>query len=752
MKLTVTLSPLVRRSSPYPLSGRSTRIVPAKVFSTMDFKYPVPRRDGTVIDEYHGNKIADPYRWLEDPDAEETKKFVDEQNAVTQPYLHSFAAREDIKSRLTQLWNYPKYSCPTRHGDNYFFFKNTGLQNQSVLYIQDSLDGDPRVFLDPNELSEDGTVALSRTRFSEDGKTMCYGISKSGSDWITIHFRDVATGRDYPEVLEKVKFSPMTWTHDNKGVFYARYPEQQGKTDGSETVSNEYQKLYYHRINTPQSEDVLVVEFPNEPKWRIGAEVSDCGNYLLITPQKDCRDNLLYFTDIGSLEDGPRGPLTLHQIVEKFEADYEYVTNVGPECIFRTNKDAPNYRLVSINVENPTMDQWRTLVEEDSKDVLDWATNVHGDKLVVCYIHDVKSVLQLRDLSNGKLIIQLPLDVGTVTGFSGKKKYSEMFYQFASFLTPGVIFRCDLTKPTIQPEVYREIEVKNFDASLYETEQVFYASKDGTKIPMFIVHKKGLKKDGTNPCLLYGYGGFNVSLQPTFSATRLVFIQHFGGVFAIPNIRGGGEYGESWHNSGRLFNKQNGFDDFQAAAEFLIQNGYTSSEKLAIQGGSNGGLLVAACINQRPQLFGAAIAQVGVLDMLRFHKFTIGYAWVSDYGSSDDPEHFKNLLRISPLHNIKIPDGDSACHPLERKGSKQYPATLLLTADHDDRVVPLHSLKFIAELHHTVGNHPAQTNPLLIRVETKAGHGGGKPTAKQIEESTDILSFIGHSLNIQCIF
>ncbi|KAF4529385.1 hypothetical protein B566_EDAN003476 [Ephemera danica] len=673
-----------------------------KCFASMPFEYPVATRDASIIEDYHGTKVADPYRWLEDPDAPETQKFVEQQNAVTRPYLESYSAREDINKRLTQLWNYPKYSCPYRHGDRYFFYKNSGLQNQSVLYVQDSLDGEARVFLDPNELSEDGTVALSRTRFSEDGSTMAYGLSRSGSDWITIHFKDVVSGKEYPEVLEKVKFSPMTWTHDNKGIFYGvRYPDQQGKTDGSETVSNQHQKLYYHRLNTPQVEDVLVVEFPDEPL-----------------------DNLLFFADLRQLTDGPQGPLELTQIVDKFEADYEYVTNEGSECIFRTNKDAPNYRLVSINLTNPGRDQWKTLVEEHHRDVLDWASAVHGDKLAVCYIHDVKSVLQLRELSTGKFVTEFPLDVGTVTGYSGKKKHSEIFYQFTSFLTPGILYRCDLTQAKLTPEVFREIKLQDFDASQYETEQVFYSSKDGTKVPMFIVHKKGFVKDGSSPCLLYGYGGFNVSIQPTFSVTRLVFIQHFGGVLAIPNIRGGGEYGEAWHNAGRLLNKQNVFDDFQAAAEFLITGGYTQSERLAIQGGSNGGLLVAACINQQPQLFGAAIAQVGVLDMLRFHKFTIGYAWVSDYGSSDSLEHFQNLFRLSPLHNVGIPT-ESSQSEVGRKGAPQYPATLLLTADHDDRVVPLHSLKFIAQLQHTLREYP-----------------------KQIEESTDILSFIARSLDL----
>ncbi|XP_065335570.1 prolyl endopeptidase-like [Cloeon dipterum] len=710
----------------------------------MAFKYPVARRNESVVDDFHGTKILDPYRWLEDPDSPECKKFVEKQNAITQPYLENFYYREEIKNRLTQLMNFPRYSCPSRHGDRYYFYKNSGFQNQGVLYVQDDLHDEASVFFDPNELSEDGTVALNRTKFSEDGKTMCYCLSKSGSDWITIHFRDTETGWDYPEVLEKVKSSPLAWSHDNKGIFYAMYPEQQGKADGSETDSTLNQKLCYHRLNTPQSEDVLVAEFPDEPRFRIGACVSHCGNFLIVLPAKECKDNLVFFAEIGSLPDGPQGLLPLTQIVHKLDSDYWYVTNVGSKFIFWTNKDAPNYRLVSIDLENPSMDQWRTLVAEHPKDVLDWAVLSNKDKLVVHYIHDVTSVLQIRDLATGNLIKKLSLDLGKVSSVSENRKYPELFFSFSSFLTPGEFYMCDMSKPVIRPELYRKTKLKDFNASSYMKEQVFFSSKDGTKVPMFIVRKKGLKKDGSSPCLMYGYGGFNVSLLPCFSVMRLVFLQHFDGVIVYANIRGGGEYGESWHNAGRLLNKQNGLDDFQAAAEYLIWEGYTSSPRLTIQGRTNGGLLVAACINQRPELFGAAIAEVGVLDLLRFHKFTMGHAWVSDYGSPDDPYHFPNLLAISPLHNIKVPPKEVV--------PRQYPATLLLTANHDDRVVPLHSLKFIAQLQHTLRNHPAQTNPLLIRVDTKAGHGGGKSIAKRIAEHTDILSFIGRSLNIQCVF
>ncbi|XP_049873327.1 prolyl endopeptidase isoform X2 [Pectinophora gossypiella] len=703
------------------------------------FAYPEARRDESVVDNYHGIEIKDPYRWLEDPDSSETKSFIEAENNITRPYLNACPVKKEVHDRLTELWNYPKYSCPFRRGNRYFFFKNTGLQNQNVLYVQDSLDGEPRVFLDPNTLSEDGTIALAGSRFTEDGATFAYGLSASGSDWSTIHLKDVATGQDYPEVLEKVKFASMSWTKDNKGLFYSRYPEQTGKTDGSETEVNRDQKLCFHRLDTPQSEDVIVVEFPEEPLWRIGAEVTDCGKYLIVCPVKDCRDNLLFFADLSKQPD-IAGKLPLTQIVHKFEADYEYVTNDGSVCIFRTNKDAPNYRLILIDLANPAEENWKTLIPEHEKDVLDWASAVDKDKLVIHYVRDVKSVLQLHSAKTGDLIQTFPLDVGSVVGFSGKREHTEIFYHFMSFLSPGIIYHVDFKKQPYAPTVFREVKVKGFDASQYEAKQIFYSSKDGTKVPMFIVSKKNLPQDGNNPTLIYGYGGFNINLQPSFSVTRLVFMQHFNGIVAIPNIRGGGEYGERWHNAGRLLNKQNVFDDFQAAAEYLIHEKYTQPSLITIQGGSNGGLLVAACINQRPDLYGAAIVQVGVLDMLRFQKFTIGHAWVSDYGSSDNKTQFDNLLKYSPLHNIHAPDDKRP----------QYPATLVLTADHDDRVVPLHSLKFIAAIQHAVRGSP-QCRPLLARIDTKAGHGGGKPTAKIIDEHTDILCFMTQALGLKFV-
>jgi len=707
------------------------------------FVYPTPRRDETIIDEHFGTKVPDPYRWMEDPEAEETKTFVKEQNEVSLPFIQACPDRERITKDLTKLKDYPKFSIPSKHGDKYFINMNSGLQNQSVMYKQESIDSEPVEFLDPNKLSTDGTVALVRKRFSHDGSLLAYGLSTSGSDWFTINIKEVSTGIDLPERLEKAKFSSIEWTKDGKGFFYGCYPdtEDDGTGTGSSSLGN--QKVFYHRINTDQSVDVKCVEFNDHPKWMLGAEVSDCGQYVLVTTHQECRDNLLYFTKLKSSAD-ITGLFDLKQVVYKFEHDYEYITNTGSKFLFRTNRNSPNYQLVLIDFDyTPTADNidkqepWpmTTLIPECEDSVLEWSACVHQDKLILCYLKDVKSELYIHDLATGERLHQIPLDIGSVTSVFADKRYSEFFFMFNSTIIPSISYRVDMTKSPPGVQVLRETEIPGFDRSHYNVEQVFYNSKDGTRVPMFIASRKDCKRDGSEPCLLYGYGGFNISINPSFADGQLFFVQHYG-YYAIANIRGGGEYGEKWHNAGRLLNKQNCFDDFVAAAEFLVDNKYTSRDKLAIKGGSNGGLLVGACLNQRPDLFGAGIAAVGVMDMLRFHKFTVGYAWCSDFGNPDKKEDFENCMKYSPLHTIP-----------QLKGSEQYPATLLTTADHDDRVVPSHSLKFIAELQHNLGTHEGQKNPLLIRVETKAGHGFGKPTSKVIEESTDVLSFLTQALH-----
>ncbi|XP_070534637.1 prolyl endopeptidase-like isoform X2 [Ptychodera flava] len=678
--------------------------------------------------------------WCEDPDADETKAFVDAQNEISMPYLQKCRVRDQFHDRLKEMWDFPKYGCPFKRGPRYFYFYNTGLQNQSVLYVQDSLEGEARVFLDPNKFSDDGTVALRGYSYTEDGEYLAYGLSSSGSDWVTIKFMKVEGAEQLPDVLERVKFSCMSWTHDGKGLFYNTYPEQDGKSDGTETTANLHQKLYYHRLGTKQSEDILCAEFPENPKWMSGAELSDDGRYIVLSVSEGCDPvNRLYYCDMETLTNGIDGLLSWVKLVDNFDAEYEYITNEGTLFTFKTNLKSPKYKLINIDISKPEMENWSDLIPESEQDVLEWAACVNKDKLVLCYLNDVKSRLYLHDLKSGSRLTSFPLDVGTVTGYSGKKKDTEIFYQFTSFLTPGVIYRCDLTAEELAPAVFRQIDVKGFDPNQFQTIQVFFKSKDGTKIPMFIVHRKGIELNSSHPVLLYGYGGFNISITPGFSVSRIVFMQYLGGILAIPNIRGGGEYGETWHRGATSGNKQNCFDDFQSAAEWLIDNKYTKAERITINGGSNGGLLVAACANQRPDLFGCVINQVGVMDMLKFHKFTIGHAWTTDYGCSDKKEDFEWLIKYSPLHNIKIPEGDGV----------QYPAMLLLTADHDDRVVPLHSLKYIAELQHVMRNETKQTNPLMIRIDTKAGHGAGKPTAKLIEEYSDIYAFIAENLALQ---
>ena len=682
--------------------------------------YPLARK-GDVVDDYHGTKVADPYRWLEDVDAPETRSWVEAENRVTFAYLEQIPERERIRRRLTELWDYPKYGAPFKKGGRYFFFKNSGLQNQSVLYTQSSLTAEPEVLLDPNTLSADGTVALSILAFAEDGKTLVYGTSGSGSDWQEFHVRDVATRQDRSDHLKWIKFSSAAWTHDGAGFFYSRYPEPATGVDPLLEV-NHNQKVYYHKLGTAQSADRLVYERPDHPDWGFGVEVSADGRYAVYSVWLGTdRRNRIYYQDLGDARH-PRLDAPVVRLLDAFDAAYGFVGNTGPVFYFQTDNGAPRSRIVAVDVRRPAPAEWKEVVPQ-APDVIEGSQIVHNT-FVVRYLHDAYSQLRLFTL-DGKAVgdVGLPT-LGSIVQVSGEPRDTEMFYAFTSFLYPTTILRHDFT--TGKSTVFKAPEIA-FDPSKYETVQVFYHSKDGTRVPLFLTYKKGLKQDGSNPTYLYGYGGFNVNMTPGFSIGVLSWLE-MGGVYAQAVLRGGSEYGEEWHQAGMLDRKQNVFDDFISAAEYLIAERYTSPPKLAIGGGSNGGLLIGAVLNQRPELFGAALPAVGVMDMLRFHKFTIGWAWKSDYGSSETKDGFETLIKYSPLQNLK-------------PGTK-YPATLITTGDHDDRVVPAHSFKFAAALQKAQAG-PA---PVLIRIETKAGHGAGKPTSKQIAERADVLAFTLHAL------
>ncbi len=673
------------------------------------------------VDDYHGTRVADPYRWLEDPDSEETRAWIAAQNELTFGYLGEIAAREPIQQRVKQLWNYEKFGIPFKEGNRYFYFKNDGLQNQSVLYTLTDLDAEPRVLIDPNTFSEDGTVALSGLAISEDGERLAYGISTAGSDWKEWNVRQVETGEDFSDHLKWVKFSGASWTRDGGGFFYSRYNEPNEATKLEDV--NYYQKLYYHELGTPQSEDVLVYHRPDQKEWMFDGEVTEDGRYLIISVSQgtDPR-NLIFYKDLSD----PNAEVV--ELIREFEANYSFIDNEGERFWFRTDLKAPRGRLITIDIANPAKNNWQEVIAQTDETLE--SVGLLNNQFVADYLQNARSAIKIFNL-DGTFVREVALPgIGSAGGFNGKREDTETFYAFTSFTTPTTIYRYDMVSG--ESTVFRQPTV-DFVPSHYETRQVFYDSTDGTSVPMFITYKKGLELTGDNPTYLYGYGGFNVSLTPSFSSSNLVWME-MGGVFAVPNLRGGGEYGEEWHQAGIKQNKQNVFNDFIAAAEWLIANGYTSREKLAIAGGSNGGLLVGACMTQRPDLFAAALPAVGVMDMLRFHKFTIGWAWCSDYGSPDDPEEFKALYAYSPLHNLQP--------------GTAYPATLITTADHDDRVVPAHSFKFAAALQ---AAHAGE-KPVLIRIETKAGHGAGKPTSKQIEEIADKWAFVVRVLDIEVPF
>ena len=684
-------------------------------------QYPSAHKSA-VVDDYHGTPVPDPYRWLEDPDAPDTRAWIEAENRITESYLAQIPQRDAIRRRLTQLWNYPKYGAPFHKAGRYFFFKNDGLQNQSVLYKQASLVADAEVLLDPNVLSQDGTVALSTLALSEDGRLLAYGTSASGSDWEEFHVRDIATARDRADHLRWIKFSGAAWTHDGRGFFYSRYPET---ADKALTSVNRFQKVYYHRLGTAQAQDVLVYERPDQPDWGFGAAVTDDGRYVVMNVWLGTdRRNRVHYLDLRSAT-RPRVTGAVTRLLDDFDAGYGFIGNDGPVFYFLTDLDAPKKRVIAIDTRQPERARWREIIPQ-GEDVLEGVQIIH-DVFVAHYMHDAHSRLRLFAL-DGRFLKDVALPtLGAVASISGERKDDAMFYAFTSFLYPTTIFRYDFTQGT--SSVFKAPAI-DFDPSGYETKQVFYTSKDGTRVPMFVTHKKGIKLDGSNPTYLYGYGGFNISLTPSFSVSVLAWLE-LGGVYAMPNLRGGGEYGEEWHQAGMHEKKQNVFDDFLAAAEYLIAQGYTTPAKLAVGGGSNGGLLVGAAITQRPELFGAALPAVGVMDMLRFHKFTIGWAWVTEYGSADSAAQFPYLYKYSPLHNLKA--------------GTRYPATLITTADHDDRVVPGHSFKFAAALQAAQAG-PA---PVLIEIETKAGHGAGKPTSKVIEEQADRWAFLVKNLAVE---
>lgn len=695
--------------------GASDRVRALEDGPPQQLTYPAARRSDHV-DDYHGTEVPDPYRWLEEPRSEETLAWINAQVELATNYLGSLPEREAIENRLTELWNFERFGIPSEKGGRYFYTRNNGLQNQDVLFTADSLNAEPRLLLDPNKLSDDGTVSLADIEVSDNGQLMAYATSTGGSDWRDIMVRNVETGEDLDDHVQWAKFTELAWTPDDEGFFYSRY---EAPTEGAELEDvNYFQKLYYHKIGTPQSDDKLVYERPDQKTWLFQAEVSDDGNYLIISvPIGTERENGVFYKDLSSAGS------EVVELLKDFDAEYSFLGNDGATFYFRTDLDAPMGRIIAIDTRAPARANWREVVAESRSSLQ--AASIIGHKFVVSYLTDAKTEVRLFDMEGSAAgQIELP-GIGAAAGLRGSPEDTETFYSFTSYVDPGTIYRYDFN--TGQSTVFKKPEVK-YDADDFVTEQVFYESKDGTKVPMFLSYKKGLSLNGENPTLLYGYGGFNISITPRYSVQHIVWMER-GGVYAVANLRGGGEYGKEWHDAGRLDNKQNVFDDFIAAGEWLIDQNYTCKEKLAINGGSNGGLLVGACITQRPDLFGAAIPAVGVMDMLRFQKFTIGWAWVSDYGSSDDADQFKTLFAYSPYHNIK--EGVA------------YPPTMITTADHDDRVVPAHSYKFAAQMQHAQSGR----NPILIRIETSAGHGAGTPISKRIEQATDTIAFLNYHLN-----
>ena len=678
--------------------------------------YPETRKVEQV-DDYHGTRIADPYRWLEDPDSENTEAWVESQNEVTQAFFETIQSRESIRERLGELWNYAKFGLPEKRAGRYFYEANDGLQNQASLYVSEGLDAKGRLLLDPNELAEDGTVDLASWEVSPNGKLVALAFASAGSDWREWRVLEVDSGEMLEDHVLWSKFSGASWAEDSTGFYYSRYAEPgEGETF---TAANYFHKVYYHQVGTTQAADRLIYERSDEKEWGFDAQVTDDGRYLAMTVWKGTlSQNQFFYLDL----EGSRGVV---ELLTGFEAEYLFVGSEGSQFYFLTDHQAPMRRLIAIDVERPKPENWQEVVPE--AEVVAQSVNLVGSHFLISYLKDAQSVVKVYGLDGGWIRdVEFP-GIGSASGFAGRPDDPETFYSFQNFTTPSTIFQYNAE--TGKSQVFKQAEVA-FDPSQFETRQVFYESKDGTRVPMFITVKKGLKLDGNRPTLLYGYGGFDISITPRFSVTNLAWVER-GGVYAVANLRGGGEYGRDWHEGGMLDKKQNVFDDFIAAAEWLIDHDYTCPKKLGIHGRSNGGLLVGAVMCQRPDLFAAAVPGVGVMDMLRFHRFTIGYAWTSEYGCSDDAEQFKTLVAYSPVHNLK--------------SETRYPATMVMTADHDDRVVPAHSHKFAATLQDCQADDGP---PCLIRIETSGGHGAGKPTAMQIAESTDLLAFLSKALGV----
>jgi prolyl oligopeptidase len=690
--------------------------------NTRALPYPTARKTEQT-DVYFGTTVSDPYRWMEDVDSAELKTWIDAENELTQSYLGKIPVRETMQRRLMELINFERYTAPARRGTRYFYSHNSGLQNQNVLYWHTGLDGEAKVLLDPNTLSADGTVAISGISITDDGSLAAYSIADAGSDWVKWHVRDVTTGEDLPDLVEWSKFSGASWLKDGSGFFYERYDAPAAGASDAEALktANYFHKVYFHRLGTAQSEDALIFDRPDDGELNLGAQVTDDGRYLVLHQSKGTSPN-----NELSVKDLQQPDAPILKLIDTADSTYGPIDNDGTLFWLLTTLDAPNGKVISIDLKQPEREHWKTVIPESTNKLSD--ISIIDNTFIANYLADAQSLVELRRL-DGSLIERLALPaIGTAYGFGGLREDTETFYQFSNFTTPGTTYQLDMK--TRKSTLYRQPKL-HFDPALYETKQIFATSKDGTRVPMFISHKKGLVMDGTAPALLYAYGGFNISLMPEFAPSHVMWME-MGGIYAQASLRGGGEYGEAWHEAGTRVRKQNVFDDFISLAEWLITNKYTSPKRLAISGGSNGGLLVAACELQRPDLFGAVVAQVGVMDMLRFDQFTIGWAWKEEYGSpSEDAAEFAAIYVYSPLHNI-------------RQGVS-YPATLIMTGDHDDRVYPAHSFKYTAALQEAQGG----VNPILIRVETRAGHGAGMPLSKRIEATMDQFAFMARELQVK---